>query len=148
MARGNRTVEAPAVNAMSCLRAASMPIMTASEAGLRLRCRLSMLVITMETIGVGVRVMTTKIVHLALCISIFRPGHRDQMGSRRSAQMDRLGTVSKPLISNVVQQSLMRFRWWPNGLLQADCMSTDVDVWIQVELYLWIIIKPIRLVRY
>ena len=148
MAQGNRTVEAPAVNAMSCLRAASMHITTASEAGPQLRCRLSMLVITMETIGVGVRVMTTKIVHLALCILIFRRDHRDQMGSRRSAQTDRLGTVSKPLMFNVVQQSLMNFRWWPNGLLQADCMSTDVDVWIPVELYLWIIIKPSRLARY
>ena len=40
------------------------------------------------------------------------------------------------------------FRWWPNRLLQADCMSADVDVWISVELYLWIIIKPSRLARY
>ena len=93
MARGNRTVEAPAVSAMSCPRAASMLIMTASGAGLRLRCRLSMLVIIMGIIGVGVRAMIIRIVRLARCILIFRRGRRVRMGSRLLVRMDRLGTV-------------------------------------------------------
>ena len=50
--------------------------------------------------------MTTRTVLLALCISISRQGHRDQMGSRPSDQMDRLGMVSKVLKSNVLDQLL------------------------------------------
>lgn len=134
-ARANPIVEVHAVAAMSSLQAASMPIMMASEAVLRSRCRLSTHAIPLATIGVGVRVMITRIVRLALCISIFRRGQWGQTGSQLSGRMGKHGMVSRALTLNPPQKFLTRrFRWWPDGLLQADGVSTDVDVWVPVDL--------------
>lgn len=105
-ARASPTVEVHAVAAMSSLQAASMPIMMASEAVLRSRYRLLTHAIPLATIGAGVRVMITRTVRLALCISIFRRGQWGQTGSQLSGRMDKLGMVSRALMFNPPEKFL------------------------------------------
>ena len=80
--------------ATSSQPAASMHTTTASQAVPQLPCRLSMRAILPATIGVGARVMITRIVRLALCILIFRQGCQDLTARQLSGQMEQLGMVS------------------------------------------------------
>lgn len=97
-ARASRIVEAPAAVAMSSPQAALMPTTMASEAVQPLLCRSSMRATLLAIIGVGVRVMISRIVRLALCISTSRPGPRGQVDRLLSALMEQLGMVSKFII--------------------------------------------------
>lgn len=80
--------------ASSSLQAASMRTTMASQAAPQSRCRSSMRVTLLATIGAGARVTIIRTVRLALYTSTFRPVPQDLMGRQLSARMEQLGMVS------------------------------------------------------
>ena len=107
IAAASQIVEAPAEAAMSSPQAASTPTTMASEAVQQSRCRSSMRATLLATIGVEARVMTTRIVRLALCISISRLVLQGQLGRRLLVRMAQLGMVTRALTSCGMNRTLI-----------------------------------------